>query len=57
MSAQGWRTVIVDSAQELALEHCCITAKGEPETAIPMNQVRTVIITSEQSRVSVALLK
>lgn len=54
---QPWRTLSVESADKLRLQDGCLLAENEDSTAlIPLGQLRTILLNSQRSTISAALL-
>lgn len=52
----GWRTVVVDSRADLSLSDECLRIAGADEKQIPLDQIGTLLIHSQQATVTTALI-
>lgn len=56
MSAEGWRTCIVQDYDKLSLRDGLLVLSGEEEITVPLNQLRRLLLMSPRASITTALL-
>lgn len=56
MSSDGWRTVIISTPSTLTYCGGCLAIAGDAEGRVPLSQVRTVLINTQQATMTARLI-